>query len=450
MVDARTRYTRHHGVNIAYRVLGSGDVDLLWYSGAPLLPMECIEDEPHYARFLDGLASFTRLIQFDARGIGLSDPTAPSEPPTLEQWADDAIAVLDAVGCHDVAVLAPRDAGLAAVMLATRHPERVARLILINGFARTRRGDDYAFGIPDRLVDGFLASNIDPTLQVEETPTDPFLSYAAPSVAGDAEFRRWWERSGRQGASPATAQAILTIGLNTDVRPLLELVRAPTLVLQNRDTVMYRADHGRYLAEHIPGARYVELPGVDTFFWAGDTTAMLDEIEGFLGARRAPTLDRTLATVVFTDIVKSTESLADVGDRRWRELLDRHDALARREIERNKGRLVKSTGDGALAVFDGPARAVACACAIRDGAAQLGLGIRSGVHTGEIERRGDDVAGMAVHIAARVESLAQAGEVLVSRTVADLVVGSGLEFEDRGAHELKGVPGTWQLFAVVR
>jgi len=449
VVDVRTRYTRRDGVNIAYRVVGSGDVDLLWYSGAPLLPMECIEDEPHYARFLDGLASFTRVVQFDARGIGLSDPTSPSDPPSLEQWVDDAVAVLDAVGCRDVAVLAPRDATLTAVILATRHPERVARLIVINGFARTRRADGYPFGIPDHLVDRFLASNTDPTREVEEGPTDPFLSYAAPSVAGDAEFRRWWERSGRQGASPATAQAILTIGLNTDVRPLLDLVRAPTLVLQNRDTFMYRADHGRYLAEHIAGARYAEVPGVDTFFWVGDTTAILDEIERFLGARRAPTLDRTLATVVFTDIVRSTESLADVGDRRWRELLDRHDALVRREIERVQGRLVKATGDGALAVFDGPARAVACACAIRDGAAQLGLGIRAGVHTGEIERRGDDVAGMAVHIAARVEALAQPGEVLVSRTVADLVVGSGLEFADRGTHELKGVPGTWQLFAVV-
>jgi class 3 adenylate cyclase len=346
-------------------------------------------------------------------------------------------------------VLAPRDGSLTAVLLATQHPERISHLVFINGFARTLRAPDYEFGAPDRLIESFLDSNTDPAQHPADSPTDPFLVQAAPSLAADPEFRRWWERSGRQGASPATARAVLTMDLQADVRPLLGRIRAPALVLQCRDAIVYRAEHGRYLAEHIPGARYVELPGADTLFWAGETTEMLDEIEQFLtGARRGPPTDRVLATVLFTDIVRSTESLAGMGDRSWRELLDRHDAMVGRQIDRFGGRRVKSTGDGALAVFDGPARAVLCACAVRDGAVPLGIEIRSGVHTGEIEVRGDDIAGMAVHIAARIESLASAGEVIVSRTVVELVVGSGIAFEERGIHELKGVPGTWPLFAV--
>jgi class 3 adenylate cyclase len=438
-------------VHIAYRVTGSGPVDLLWYPGAPLLPMESVDDEPSFARIRARLGSFCRVIQFDARGVGLSDPTPPSSPPTLEQWVDDALAVLDAVGVASSAVFAARDSTLEAVMLAAAHPSRVTRLVIVNGFARLRRAVGYPDGIPDRVIDGFLVSNTDPDAGRDATDTgrSDFLSYAAPSAAKDEAFRTWWDRAGRQGASPASARAILAVGYQADVRPLLPSVSAPTLVLHRKDNRNFRVGLGRYLAEHIPDARFVELPGADCLYWAGDTRQLLDEIEEFLSGRRPePSSERVLTTVLFTDIVGSTEQAARVGDQRWRELLDEHDTVAEQQVARFSGRLIKTTGDGVLATFDGPARAVRCGCALRDALLRLGVDIRVGIHTGEVELRGQDIGGMGVHIAARVQALARPGEILTSRTVADLVVGSGIEFDDRGDHQLKGVPGTWQLLGV--
>lgn len=447
--EADIRYARSGDVHIAYREIGAGPIDLLWYPPAPLLPMEAVDEEAGLRRVCRRLASFARVVQFDARGVGLSDPVSPGEPPSLEQWVDDALCVLDAVGCQEVMVFAPRDSALQAVLLASSHPDRVVKLVIVNGFARLRRGEDYPIGVPGHILDAFVDSNIEGTPSAERGAPDDFLVAAAPSVADDPAFKTWWVRSGRQGASPATAKAILSVGYSADVRPLLGSVRAPTLVLHRRGDRLFRIDHGRYLAEHIPGARFVELPGEDSLYWVGDNTTLLDEVEEFAtGARLGKRPESAIATILMTDIVGSTASMAKIGQERWRDSLDRHDAAVRRQLERFGGREVKTTGDGFLATFDGPTRAVNCAAAIRDVAAQLGIDIRAGLHTGEVELRGEDIAGMAVHIAARVEALARPGEVLASRTVVDLIVGSGINFTDRGDHELKGVPGTWRLFAV--
>jgi class 3 adenylate cyclase len=275
------------------------------------------------------------------------------------------------------------------------------------------------------------------------------LDFWAPSAVGDDAFRAWWNRAGNRGAGPATAKLMDRVRQQADVRALLPLVQAPTLILHRLEDAAIRAAHGRYLAEHIPDAKYVELPGPDDLYWVGDTEVMLDEIEEFVtGVRRGPHTDRVLTTVLFTNIVASTAHIADLGDRRWRDLLDRHDAATRRQLVRFRGREVKTTGDGVLATLDGPARAVTCACAIRDAAAQLGLEIRAGVHTGEVELRGADIGGMAVHIAARVAAVAAPRQVLVSRTVVDLIVGSGIKTAGAGEHALKGVPGRWRLCSV--
>jgi class 3 adenylate cyclase len=438
------RYAKSGDADIAFRVLGVDSPDLLMFSSA-VLPIDAMYEEPSLARFNNRLASFSRLIQFDTRGVGMSESFVPSSPPTLEQWVHDSVAVMDAAGSERAAVLGPRDASLQAVLLATTYPDRVSSLIIVNGTARVSRADDYPIGVPQRVLDRFLQVNMEP--DAVEQGLD-LLALAAPSVAGNDVFRAWWNRAGNRGASPARARAIQAVYLQADVRPVLPLVRVPTLILHRRDNAMYRAAHGRYLAEHIPGAKYFELPGADDLYWVGDTDPMLDEIEEFLtGVRPGPRADRMLATVLFTDIVGSTRRLADVGERHWRDLLDHHDAVVREQLERFRGREIKMTGDGVLATFDGPARAVLCACAIRDASAQLGLEIRAGVHTGEVEVRGEDIGGMAVHIAARIEALAEPLEVLVSRTVVDLIVGSGIQTSDRGEYVLKDVPGEWRLFA---
>jgi class 3 adenylate cyclase len=445
IADPEIRYAKDGDVYIAYHVLGVDSPDLLAFSSA-MLPIDSMNDEPSLARFHDRLASFRRLIRFDVRGVGLSDSVTPSNPPTLEQWMQDAVAVMDAAGSERAAVFAPRDSSLEAILLAATHPDRVSSLIIVNGTARIPRAEDYPVGIPQRVLDRFLENNMEPDAVSRGID---ILSHFAPSVAGDGTFRAWWNRAGNRGASPATARLIDRVKFQADVRALLPLVAVPTLILHRRDNTTIRAGHGHYLAEHIPDAKYVELPGADDLYWVGDTVGMLDEIEEFLtGARHGPEPDRVLATVVFTDIVGSTEHLAEVGDRRWRDLLDRHDRAVRRQLERFRGREIKMTGDGVLATFDGPARAVLCARAIRDAAGQLGLQVRAGVHMGEVEVRGEDVGGMAIHIAARVAALAGPREVLVSRTVVDVIVGSGIETTDRGEHVLKGVPGSWRLFAV--
>ena len=443
--DPTIRYAKSGDVDVAYQMFGVGPPDILAFSSA-VLPIDSMTEEPLLSRFYERLASFGRVLRFDMRGVGMSDPVTRSNPPTLEQWIQDALAVLDDAGSQQTALFAPRDSSLHAILLATTRPDRVSSLVIVNGTARVARAPDYPFGIPDYVIDHFLDVNMEP--DAVNRGFD-YLAIAAPTVAADEAFRAWWDRAGHRGASPGTSRAIQTVYLKADVRSLLPTIQVPTLVMHRVDNANFRVQHGRYLAENIPNARYVELPGPDDLYGVGDTEEMLDEIEEFLtGIRHAAGPDRVLATVVFEDIVGSTPRLAEMGDKRWRELLDRHDAMVRRLLTRGGGREIKTMGDGVLATFDGPARALTFASAIRDAAGQLGLEIRVGVHTGEVERRGDDIAGMAVHIASRVQALAKPGQVLVSRTVVDLVVGAGIKATECGQYELEGVPGPWQLYSV--
>lgn len=448
LVDDRPdiHYAKSGSVNIAYQVVGAGQRDLLAFPAVVLLPIDSVDEEPSLARFQDRLASFSRLIRFDPRGVGLSDPVVPTGPTTLEQWVQDAVAVLDAAGSGRTALFAAGDFALTAILLAATYPDRVSGLVIVNGTARYARDTDYPVGAPQRLLDYFLEANFEPEAAA---PSFDFLRLTAPSRAHDESFRAWWVKAGRRGASPATARAIQLVTLRADVRAVLPHVRAPTLVIHRRDDAMVRVGHGRYLAEHLPEAKYLELEGADNLCWVGDTDLMLDEIEEFLtGVRHGPGAERKLTTILFTDIVGSTARLVEAGDRRWRERLDTYEAALRRQLERFGGEEVGTAGDGAVAIFDGPARAVTCGCAIRDAASQLGLELRTGIHTGEVEVKGADIAGLAVHVASRLQVLAEPGQVLVSRTVVDLVAGSGLGFADQGLHELRGIPGQWRLFSV--
>jgi class 3 adenylate cyclase len=441
-VQPEIRYADSGGVFIAYQVIGSGERDLLVIMDG-FIPIDTMDDEPRLARSMRRLASFARLIRFDRRGIGLSDPVSPHAPPTLEQWVEDALTVLDAAGSKTAVVLASSEASPVGLLCAATHSDRVDALVLVNGFARALVDDDYPTGLSPEAIEEVLAIT-DPS---RDGSGVDYPAMYAPSAADDAYFRQWWDETGRRGASPATARALLRVALESDVRPVLPTIRVPVLVAYFRDGPSQAG--ASYVAQHVPGAAVVEVSGADDYWWAADSAgAVLDEIEEFVtGTRVRGGADRRLATLLFTDIVASTERTTEMGDERWRELLDRHDAAVRRQLARFRGREVNTTGDGFVSTFDGPARAVECACAIRDAARQLGLEVRSGVHTGEVEMRGQDVAGIAVHIAARVAALAEPGTVWVSRTVADLVVGSGLRFRDRGAHDLKGLPGTWQLYS---
>ena len=437
-----TRYARSGGLHLAYQVLGDGPPDLLlldqWFSH-----MEAQWDVPPLAEFRERLASFGRVIMYDKRGSGLSDPVATAQLPTVEEWMDDVPVVLDAAGSEKAVVIANLGGGIMATTYAAAHPERVASLVLVDCFARFRRADDYAFGATEADVDRTLAG-------VDESMGSGFmLDLFAPPLAHDERLRRLWSRYERQAASPGMTMATVRLLYQSDVRSILPAIRVPTLVIHRAEASGLPAAYGRYFAEHIPGAKYVELPGTENLIWAGDQDAVLDEIQDFVtGVRPAPTPRRALATVLFTDIVGSTRLAAELGDRAWRRLLDQHFDITRRELDRFDGREVKSVGDGILATFDGPARAVRCAVAIRDAVADIGIDLRAGLHTGEIELEPNDVAGIAVHIGARISALADGREVLVSSTVKDLVVGSGLEFDDRGTHELKGVPDEWRVFAV--
>ncbi len=438
-----TRYARRGPLHLAYQVLGSGPPDLLlldqWFSH-----MEAQWDVPPLAEFRERLASFGRLIMFDKRGSGMSDPVPTSELPTVEQWMDDVPAVLDAVGSEKAAVITNLGGGIMATTYAAAHPERVSSLILVDCFARILAAPDFTIGIQPEQADDTL----------DETDRDAWgrgmmLDRFAPSVAHDDGLRRSWSRYERFAASPGTAATTVRSIWVSDVRAVLPAIRVPTLVIQRADGRGVIAEQGRYLAAHIPNAKYVELPGIDSLIWAGDQDALVAEIQDFVtGIRPMPTPHRVLATVLFTDIVGSTRVAAAMGDDRWRALLEEHYRLTRQQLDRWGGRAVKTVGDGILATFDGPARAVRCSVAIRDAVRTLGLEVRAGLHTGEIELEGDDIAGIAVHIGARISALAQGGEVLVSGTVRDLVVGSGLEFVDRCTHELKGVPGEWRVFAL--
>jgi len=440
----KTRYARAaDGSHVAYQVTGDGPLDLLLLP-IGLVPVDAAWEEPALARFLRRLGSFARVIRFDYLGFGLSDRGA--DPPTLERFSEDALTVLDAVGSARAAVLALNENGLAAIVLAASRPDRVSSIALINCFARVLRAPDYPWGVGPDELDHAVEDFVDP----EGAGTNyDYLALGAPTVAQDPAFRDWWERAGNRGAGPSMARCYLHVTMESDVRAVLPAISVPALVVHRIDDAVTPVAHSRYLAAHIPGARLLELPGRDDLMWLGDADTLLDEVEEFLtGIRRGPQADSVLATVLYTDIVDSTRQASALGDRAWTERLDAHDAMVRRQLERFRGREVKTLGDGFLTMFDGPARAIQCGCAIRDGARQLGIDIRVGLHTGEVELRGTDIAGTTVNIGARVVSLADAGEVLVSRTVTDLVAGSGITFADRDEHELKGVPGTWRLFAV--
>jgi class 3 adenylate cyclase len=439
----RTRYARSGDADIAFQVLGDGPADLLLFTGVRI-PIDSMDEEPSMARFQRQLASFVRLIRFDQRGEGLSERVAPTDLPTLEQRAADAIAVLDAAASPRAAVLAPWLSCHVGVVLAALHPDRVSGLVIVNGSARVKRGPDYPIGMPE---DWLQILHQIPKSDALEHGVD-VLKTIAPSVSDDPSFREWFDRAGNLACTPAVARALLTAGFESDVRDVLTEVHVPTFVIQRKDT-RFGVEGGRFIAEHIAGARLVELPGADTLYWVGDTRPLIDEIEEFLtGTRGAAAAEWMLATVLFTDIVGSTDRAASLGDERWRDLLDRHDQKVRAEVQRFSGREVNTVGDGFVATFDSPRHAIECAKAIRQSLGSMGIVVRSGLHTGEIELRGDDVAGLAVHIGARVSSLAGADEIWTSSTIRDLVAGSDVDFEERGDHELKGVPGTWHLYSV--
>ncbi len=441
MDSPKVKYARTgDGVHIAYQTWGSGPVDILISSGL-WWHIEFQWTEPTVAHYLEALGRIGRVITFDKRGTGLSDRVPVDRLPTLEERTDDLTAVLDAVGAEKAVVIGQNHGAPMAILFAATYPERTHSLILSGAFARFVQAADYPWGFPEHLAERTLA-------RMEEHWDEPnALAQVAPSRVDDSHARDWWATMQRMAVSPAAAVALFRMSMETDVRDVLAAIHVPTLVVHLTGDRLINIGCGRHLAEHIDGAQFVEAEGSDVVF--EDLPEIGDAIEEFVTGRpaaREP--DRVLATVVFTDIVDSTKHLTALGDSGWREVLDRHDALVERSLERYRGRKVNPTGDGMLAVFDGPARAVQCACAIRDGVGALGIEVRAGVHTGEIELRGDDVAGVAVHIGARVASLGGAGDVLVTRTVTDLVAGSGLEFADRGEQDLKGLPGTWQIYAV--
>jgi pimeloyl-ACP methyl ester carboxylesterase len=431
------QYARSGGVNIAYQVVGDGPFDLVLVSGF-VSHLEIDWEEAQSAHFLERLASFSRLIRFDKRGTGLSD--RPGGLPDLETRMDDVRAVMDAVGSQRAAIFGYSEGGPMSILFSATYPERTTALVLYGTYAKRREPtEDYPWA-PTREERLRYAEEIEAAWAWEAD-----MRRMSPSV--DEAGAAWWARRAHAAASPGAARDLILMNSEIDVRNVLPAVSVPTLVLHRTGDSDSRVEEGRYIAEHIPSARFVELAGDDHVPWI-DADPIVDEIEEFLtGVKPLPEPDRVLMTLLFTDIVGSSDRAASLGDRRWREILDEHNVVVRRELARFRGREVDSAGDGFFATFDGPARAVRAAQAIRDGVRHLGLEIRAGVHTGECELSGDRVRGIAVHTAARVAGQASAGEVLVSTTVRDLVAGSGLVFSDRGVAELKGV-GAWRLFAV--
>ena len=437
-----TRYAEStDGVQVAYQVWGEGSFDLVAGRDASV-PVDMMWEEPKVRSFLERLGRFSRNIWSDGRGVGSSDAVTLIAPPTLDGWMDDRAAVITAAGSERAVVLGMGEAGPPTIWYAATNPERVSALVLYNAFARFLRGPDYPCGLPPEQAERYLEA----VRAAWSTMTQ--VEFVAPSMVSNEPWCRWFMRAARLSGSPNSAALFLQLVMETNVHHVLASIQIPTLVLHRRGNRHVRVEHGRYLAEHIPGAVYRELEGDDHVYFAGDTDGLADEIEEFLTGVRPVTLsDRVLATVLFTDIVGSSARAAELGDRAWRKLLDAHDAVVRTQLERFRGREVKTTGDGFLATFDGPARAIRCAIELTHSLRALGLDIRAGLHTGEVEVRGDDIGGIAVHTGAHITTLAGTGEVLVSSTVKDLVAGSGIEFDDRGEHDLKGVPGTWRLFA---
>jgi class 3 adenylate cyclase len=438
----QVRYAQSGDISIAYRVIGEGTLDVVLLKGA-FTHLEHMLLEPRSVRFDQRLASFARLITFDKRGTGLSDRAVAI--PTLEQRMDDVRAVMDAVGSERAALIGVSEGGPMSMLFAATYPERTVALVLFGTFARSSWAEDYPWGRRYEEREAQMAR------MRSAWGTGMSIERYAPSLAGDSALRQWWAALERTSVSPGALVALTRMNAEIDARHVLDAIRVPTLVMHRAGDRAIAVQHGRYIAERIPGAKYIELPGEDHVPIAGDTDRVLDEIEEFLtGLRHRADHDRVLATVLFTDVVRATEQAVALGDRRWRELLDRHHAMVRRELVAFRGREIDTAGDGFLAAFDGPARAIRAAQAITDKVKLMGLDVRAGLHTGECEVVGDKLAGIAVHIGARVAGLAGPGDVLVSSTVKDLVAGSGLEFEDRGTHTLKGVPGTWRLYAVVR
>ncbi len=436
-----TKYTQSGDVSIAYQVVGSGPLDLLIVPGF-ISHLEQAWEDPAYSRFLQRLASFSRLIRFDKRGTGLSDRIA--EIPTFEQRMDDVRAVMDATGSERATLFGISEGGPMSVLFAATYPERTSALVLYGSIARGAWAPDYPWGAKldegrEEWLEGWR----------KEWGGPYAIETWAPSVAHDAQFRQWWAKYLRLGASPSAVINVFRMNAAIDVRDILPAVHVPTLVLHRSGDRAVVVEHGRYLAQHIPGAKFVEQSGDDHLWWVGDSESIVNEIQEFLTGER-PTIepDRVLVTVLFTDIVDSTKRAAEMGDRRWRGLIESHNKLIRTEFNRFEGRVIKSTGDGFLATFDGPARAIRCALAVSEEARRLGIEIRAGLHTGEVELIDSDVAGITVHTAARVLAEARASEVWTSRTVKDLVAGSKFNFSEQGAFRLKGVSGDWPLFTV--
>jgi class 3 adenylate cyclase len=437
-----TRYARDGENHLAYQVLGDGD-DLL-YLPTGSNPIDLMWDEPVFARGLHRLASFSRLITSDLVGVGSSDAVAVDDMPAMQAWSDGIRAVLDEVDSGCTGILATAESALPAMLFAASNPGRVRALVLWSPYAYFVRCPDQPFGMPETTLRTYLDSFRE---TVGRGPTADLL---APTRAADPAFRRWWARGERLSGGPGYFVHVLELFLRSDARPVLRSIQAPTLVMRRRGDRHVRDGHARAIADTVPNARLIELDGDDDVWFAGETTELLDHVESFLtGKRTIASTTRVLSTVLFTDIVDSTKHAAALGDAEWKSTLETHHALVERYVAAFRGSVVHFTGDGVLATFDGPARAIQCATSIRDAVHELGIEIRAGLHTGEIEIVDDDVAGIAVHVAARIMALAGTDEVYVSGSIPPLVLGAGLQFEDRGRHTLKGVPDAWPVFAVV-
>jgi class 3 adenylate cyclase len=435
-----TSYAWNEGTALAYQVVGSSGPDLLFVPGS-VTHLEWQWEEPRVSRFLTRLASFCRLILMDPRGLGLSDRL--TEVPTLEERVSDLMAVLDAAGSERATLFGNADTGPPAIAAAVFHPERVDGLILCGTYAKASWSEDYPLGWTVERAD-----ELREFIRTRWGTVDELVG-AIPSLADDQAFRQWYATLNRVGASPRAILLLLEMTMAVDVRPLLPRISVPTLVMHRAGDRIVSADGGRYLAERIPGARWVELPGDDFVLWSGDTDAIADEIEEFMTGRRGVAEPaRIVATVMFTDVVGSTDRAREMGDRAWAALLEAHNVRVRAELHRFGGREIDTAGDGFLAWFDTPGAAIRCARSVRDSVDQIGVKLRIGLHTGECEVVGDKLRGIAVHVGARVASKAGGGEILTSQTVRDLVSGSGTDFEERGTHELKGVPGEWRLYSI--
>ena len=440
MDPPQTRYaTARDGNQIAYQIAGDGPVDLVYLTGS-LSNVDVRWEHFSSSRFLERLASFSRLVIFDRRGVGVSDRLPPEINPTWEEWAEDLEVVLDAVGSRRAVLFAVSDGGAMAIAFAASHPERIRALVLFHSLGDAgEQSEDEKIAVTE-LIAG---------VEEELWGTTDLVKFIAPSIEGDAVQSAWLAKYMRATMTPRAAAAHTRSRSAAEVEFILPSLGMPTLVMHRTEYGLMTIGSARLLAEQIPGARFVEVPGIDVWPQTQEAELILDEVEEFVtGVQPAPPRNRFLTTVLFSDIVESTRLASVLGDREWHRRLDDHDRVVRREFELFRGNEIKTTGDGFLVTFDGPGRAIHCARAMRESARKLDIDVRLGLHTGEVEGRGDDIAGIAVHIAARVAATAGAGEILVSRTVTDLVAGSGLEFEDRGEYELKGVPDRWRLFAV--